>query len=141
MAPGKLVVGLSEVVTIEGKKGRARVTALFDTGATRSSIDEDLAETLGIEPSQKSVKVKNPSLPEPRKRPLALAKVKVNGKAFVVEANLQKRRHMSHRVILGRDVILGNFVVDVEQSHSSPSLRSVKGEERKRFMEPEITLF
>src|SRR3989338_6171590 len=57
----KKTVGLVERVTVKGMYGEKEVLALFDTGATRSSVDYNLAGELGLGPVVGSVKVKSKS--------------------------------------------------------------------------------
>ena len=55
----KEVVGLVTKVKVRGKGGEREVLALFDTGATRTSIDRRLARELKLEKKNKKVKVKS----------------------------------------------------------------------------------
>ena len=44
--------------------------------------------------------------------------IKILGKVFDTEVNIQDRSHMSFPVIIGRNILTGNFVVDTEKNHN-----------------------
>ena len=51
---GKIVIGLAEKVSVHYPRGKKRVIAKIDTGATKSSIDSNLAAELKLGPVIKS---------------------------------------------------------------------------------------
>lgn len=107
----KDIVGLVEKVSIIGEK-KVDVIALFDTGAKVTSIDIKLASKAQLGPIVKITNVKNPSFNRPIKRPVVRAKIKVKDRIFDVYVNIQDRSHMTFPVIIGRNIIAGNFLID-----------------------------
>jgi hypothetical protein len=126
----KLLVGLVGKVKIIGRAGSKDVMAIFDTGATRTSIGEKLVNELGLEKLPKEVKIKTKTHPEDRVvrivRRLCRAKVEVRGKVFEVEANIADRSNMAYPVLIGRDIIHGNFIVDVSLTHKSNRIEDLR---------------
>jgi len=107
----KKVVGIVERVKIIGEK-TINVFALFDTGAARTSVDTRLAERARLGSPIKTTMVRHASMKNEIKRPVVKAKVKIKGNDFNVKASLQDRAHMTFAVIIGRDILAGNFIVD-----------------------------
>ncbi len=122
----KKVIGLTEVVHICGLKKCAQVAAICDTGATRTSIDEALADELVFGESTKTASVMNPSIDRRFKRPVVNAHIEVANQEFDVYASIQNRSHMTHKIIIGRDILFGNFLVDVSRTHGSNQLEAIK---------------
>ena len=116
-------VGLIEPVVVVGKK-RIKVLGKFDTGAFRTSIDEKVAKEAGFRAVGK-VKTKS-ALSKGRRRKLVKAKIQIGNKIFDVEASVSKREHSVAKVLIGRDILFKNFVVDVSKRHSSPKERDFK---------------
>ena len=123
----KLLVGLVGKVKIIGRAGSKDVMAIFDTGATRTSIDEKLVNELGLEKLPRKVKIKTKTHPGDRVvRRLCRAKVEVKGRVFEVEANIADRSNMAYPVLIGRDIIHGNFIVDVSLTHKSNRIEDLR---------------
>lgn len=112
----KKVIGLVENVILIGKK-RFKTQAVCDTGAKGTSIDIKVAGKAQLGPIIRAAKVKNPSVKTSTERPVVRAIIEIAGRKFDVEVNLQDRSHMKFPVIIGRNILLGNFVVDVEKNH------------------------
>lgn len=112
--PGEAVIGYTENVQVGGKHGSQSVTAKADTGATRSSIDIGLAGDIGAGPilDHKSVKGGDDSSP----RPIVPVTIRTKEHVHEVEANVRDRSHLSHDVLLGRDV-LDHYDVRVNRRH------------------------
>ena len=111
----KQTVGLVEEIVIKGR-GSVKTQALFDTGARTTSVDVKLAAKAKLGPVVKTSKVKNPSLKGHTKRPVVMAEIEVMGRKFKAEVNLQDRSHMSFPVLIGRNILAGNFLVDAEKN-------------------------
>ena len=111
----KKIVGLVEEIEIKGRKD-VRAMAVFDTGARMTSVDVKLAAKAELGPIVKTTKISNPSLKGQIRRPVVEAKIKINDKVFDVFVNIQDREHMSFPVIVGRNIISDNFVVDAEKN-------------------------
>jgi len=113
--PKLKIVGLVEKVKIKGKKS-ATTYALFDTGARYTSVDIELAVKTQLGPVIRSSKIRAASKKGPTKRPVVEAQIEVMGKKFRLGVNMQDRSHMSFPVIIGRDIISGNFIVNASKN-------------------------
>jgi hypothetical protein len=119
----KKVLGLIEMVTISGSKRSLRKKALLDTGATRSSVDVRVAATTGIGPIVGSVKVKSKTAPEGFvRRAVAKAELEIRGVKIPATVSIEDRKNMPYKVLIGRDVIHSNFLIDLEKTHKSHKL-------------------
>jgi hypothetical protein len=111
----KILVGLTDKVKVKGKKS-VETIAKFDTGAKRTSIDISIAAKAKLGPIIDVVKVKTASLKGGYvKRPVVEAELFICGKKIKVEANIEDRVHSKQKVLIGRDIIKSNFIVDVEK--------------------------
>lgn len=127
---GIRTVGLVELVTIIGKKGRITKKALLDTGATRTSVDIMIAAKVGIGPIISSVKIKNASTGAGfTRRPVAEAKIKIKGVIIKTGVNVVDRSDLPYPILIGRDVIHKNFVVDISKTHTSHHVKDLKQKE------------
>jgi len=135
LGKSKKVIGLVEMVYIRGKKGIVKKRALFDTGATRTSIDVKTAAKAGIGPIVSSVRVKSASSSRGYlRRAIAEAVIIVKGKKFKKGVNIEDREGMPYSVLIGRDIIHNNFLIDVSRTHTSNKVRDSKDKsERKRI--------
>ena len=120
----KKTVGLVENIVIIGKK-RKTCEAKFDTGAYRTSIDICLAKELGLKKTGKDVLVKRASSTGIR-RPLVKVKLKISNQTITTIANLSDRSHSTQKILVGRDIIFNNFIIDVEKSNKSPRASDLK---------------
>jgi len=127
---GKITVGLVEKVEIIGEKGVSSL-AVFDTGARTTSVDIRIASKAGLGPVVRLIKVKNPSLKGRVSRPLVKAKIKIKGRVFDTEVNLQDRSHMNFPVIIGRNILSGNFVVDPQKNAEFFNKKDKKSAKKK----------
>lgn len=116
----KIVVGLVEPVKIIGKKEVSAV-AKIDTGAARSCVDEKIAIEAGLGPVIKFVRVKSATTGNKPyvRRPVFRAKIKIGERKLPVEVSVADRRRLKYKVLIGRDIIHSNFIVDVEHSHKT----------------------
>jgi hypothetical protein len=114
----KVVVGLVEKVKITGLKGTVETKALIDTGATRSSIDIRLAAKAGLGPIIKAVKVKSKTAPfDYMRRAVVPAEVELRGVKKKAEFTIADRTNMSYPVLIGRNILHGDFTVDIDRTH------------------------
>jgi len=119
----KKTLGLVELVTVSGKKNSITKKALLDTGATRSSVDVRVAAKAGIGPIVDSVKVKSKTTHEGFvRRAVAKATIEIRGIKLPVEVSIEDRKNMPYKVLIGRDVIHSNFLIDLEKTHKSNKL-------------------
>ena len=111
MSNKKNVIGLIQNVVVHGTNTKKKVQAKVDTGATRSSIDINLAAELQLGPIIKSKKVK--SAHGNTRRPVVVANVTVHGKLLKTEFTLADREHMKYRVLVGQNTLKeGKFLID-----------------------------
>jgi len=122
----KKVVGLVEKIKIIGKKNLT-LLAKFDTGAKCNSIDKKIAEKIGLKTISTS-KVKNVLGMERRRVVDVIFEIK--GKRFVTKANIADRSKLEYPVLIGRNLIYGNFIVDVEKSNFSPNEKDLRNGKR-----------
>lgn len=119
----KLKVGLIEEVKLIGTKRTIKVPGKFDTGARRTSIDIKIAKKIGVKKigKQKISNVHGHSI-----RPAVELKLQINRKKLKTKANISNREHRTYKVLIGRDVIFSNFVIDLTKTHKSPDLGDLK---------------
>ncbi len=123
----KEVVGLIDDIIIRGEKGEMKTKALYDTGATRTSIDEEIVEKLGLKDTGKMVLVKSKTSPKGYvRRKLYEAEIEIRGKKFNVVVNATKRSDMAYPVLIGRDIIHNNFIIDVSLTHKSNKINDLR---------------
>jgi hypothetical protein len=131
MQKKKIVIGLTDKVSIKGKKGTATAKALFDTGATRTSVDMFLAAKVGLGPIVKAIKVRAASNPRGNKvRIVAVAHIKIKGKTMRTEVSIEDRSNLPYPILIGRDLIHSNFIIDVERTHHSNKCKDVRKTEK-----------
>ena len=109
------VVGVVEEVEIQGRNVVIS-PALFDTGASTTSVDTTLASKAQLGPIVRTARIKTASRSEGMRRPVVKAIIRIQGREFECDVNLQDRSHMSFPVIIGRNIIAGNFLVDAEKN-------------------------
>lgn len=110
---GRVVLGVREEVVVAPPTGgpRVEVVAKVDTGADRTSIDDDLARELGLDlDNAETVRVRS-SLGV-GERPLVKIRVQLAGRTLETEVSVQEREDLSTPMILGRTDLDG-FLVDV----------------------------
>ena len=128
----KKIVGLVEDIEIEGEKN-VRTMALFDSGAKLTSVDIQLASEAQLGPIIRTTKVKNPSHKGFVRRPVVRAKIRVMGEVFDTEVNVQDRAHMAFPVIIGRNILRGNFLVDSKKNYDTYlKMKRKRKEEREK---------
>ena len=107
---GKIVIGLAEKVAIQYDNGSKNVIAKIDTGATKSSIDTNLAAELKLGPVIKSKLVK--SAHGSKLRPIIEATIELAGKKIKSEFTLADRAHMKYRILVGQNILKDGFLID-----------------------------
>ena len=107
---GKVVIGLAEEVNIKYNDGKKNVIAKIDTGATKSSIDTNLATELKLGPVIKSKLVK--SAHGSKLRPIIEATIELAGKKIKSEFTLADRAHMKYRILVGQNILKDGFLID-----------------------------
>jgi hypothetical protein len=124
-----VVVGQKEPVVLVAPQDngkRIEVLAKIDTGASYSSIDDDLAEALGID-LDSAPKVRVESSLGREKRPLVEVRIQIAGRMLHTRATVNNRSHRSEEVLIGHRDLQG-FLVDVSREQltqpDSPSVPS-----------------
>ena len=107
---GKTIIGLAEKVNIQHHGGRKNVIAKVDTGATKSSIDTNLAAELKLGPVIKSKLIK--SAHGSKLRPIIEATIELAGKKIKSEFTLADRAHMKYRILIGQNILKDGFLID-----------------------------
>jgi RimK family alpha-L-glutamate ligase len=107
-------IGFTEYVAISGTSGTKTVVAKSDSGAARTSIDLRLAADIGAGPIHTISKVRSGSSKQGKSRPVVDLVLGIRGDQHTVSANIEDRAHMTHPVLLGRD-ILKHYRLDVSR--------------------------
>lgn len=105
----KVIVGLTEKVSINGKEIAARI----DTGAQRSSICKDLYSKLGLGPFIGKVKVRSAN--KTQVRPTVEAEIEIKGRKVKTFLSVADRSRMKYSLLIGQDVLKKGFLVDPER--------------------------
>ncbi|MBW2989778.1 RimK/LysX family protein [Candidatus Woesearchaeota archaeon] len=108
---GKTVIGLVESSTILAKDNvKKTIMAKIDTGASKSSIDVNLASQLKLGPIIKSKLVKSAS--GNKLRPVIESTIELAGKRIKAEFTLADRWHMKYRVLIGQNILKHGYLID-----------------------------
>lgn len=108
---GKTVIGLVEPIILFTKDGlKKTIIAKIDTGASKSSIDLNLASQLKLGPITTSKLVKSAS--GNKLRPIIEAEIGLAGKKMIEEFTLADRWHMKYRVLIGQNVLRHKYLID-----------------------------
>jgi hypothetical protein len=108
---GKTVIGLTEPVTVFTRTGIKRtIIAKIDTGASKSSVDVNLASQLRLGPIIKSKLVKSAS--GNKLRPVIECTLQLADKRMKEEFTLADRWHMKYRILIGQNVLRHGFLID-----------------------------
>jgi hypothetical protein len=113
----KPVLGLTETIVILSNGNAEKVKAKIDTGATKSSIDTDLAIKLKLGPIVETKLVK--SAQGNSIRPVVHASIILAGKKFDADFTLAERSHMKYSVLIGQNILKRGFLVDPSKKEGS----------------------
>ena len=111
----KRVVGLFETIEVIGEE-KVEALAKFDTGADISSVDLYVAAKARLGPVIGRTKIR--SAHGFSRRPVVKAKFKILGKIIEANVTLSDRKIRKHKVLVGKDVISNNFVIDPSREAS-----------------------
>jgi hypothetical protein len=109
-AGASIIVGLTESIAFTDNGNNKEVIAKVDTGATKSSIDSNLAEQLKLGPIIKSKVVK--SVHGNQLRPIVEAEIVLAGRRIKSEFTIADRTHMKYKVLIGVNILKNGFLVD-----------------------------
>jgi hypothetical protein len=107
-AEDSVILGEEELVELSFREGEEtrEVLAKIDTGAVYSSIDEDLAEDLGIDLDNPEDEVEIESTNGEEERPLVRVRIRIAGRTLVTRVTVADRSELS------KDVLIGNRDLD-----------------------------
>lgn len=129
--PAQPRIGVVERVVVRGKNGVVSVLARIDTGATRTSLDTDLAERLGLGPVLRTVRIRAAAAERPEIRPVVLMQIRIRGREFSVAAAIADRKDMRYRMIVGMDVLRASpFLIDPAKGIAAGARRSMRPRHR-----------
>ncbi|MEA3515463.1 MAG: RimK/LysX family protein [Nanoarchaeota archaeon] len=107
----RTIIGLIEDIEIFGPNGNNKnIQARIDTGATRSSIDKELAEQLKLGPVTRTRFVKQAL--GGTVRPIIVVEFDLAGKRLKKEFTIADRNHMKYRVLIGQNALNQGFLID-----------------------------
>ncbi len=110
------VLPVIQRVTLRTKTRNITVQAKLDSGAYRSSVDEQLAKKLNLKPTGKKVFVQSAS---GRKfRPTVNLVFELAGKKITTEASIIDRSHLRYPMIVGRKDLEGILIKPVADEDS-----------------------
>ncbi|MFB6177075.1 MAG: RimK/LysX family protein [Halobaculum sp.] len=110
--PEDSVIGYTTEIRVAGHEGAETVVAKADTGATRTSIDLQLASEVSAGPIDDTANVKG----DGANRPVVPVGIRLGDYTHEIRANVRDRSHLTHDVLLGRDV-LDHYSVRVSRRH------------------------
>ena len=111
----RFIVGFVEPVMILGKEKQQRLLARVDSGATSSSIDKKVAEDLDLGPviGQKLIKNANGQ----SRRDVIKVRLQIGDEEYEEDFTLADRSRMNFPVLLGRNILEQNFLIDPKKLH------------------------
>lgn len=117
-----LILGKEELVELSAREsGETReVLAKIDTGAGYSSIDEDLAEDLGIDLDDPEDEVEIESANGEEKRPLVRVRIRMAGRTLDTRVTVADRSKLSKDVLIGSRDLDGFLIKPNEERLTSP---------------------
>ncbi|MGE0793368.1 MAG: RimK/LysX family protein [Candidatus Woesearchaeota archaeon] len=110
----QIIIGMIEPVKLKLDKKSIEFLARIDTGATRSSIDRNIAEQLKLQKHEKEIVVKNSH--GKSKRNMVNAKIILANKTFENKFTLADRSHMKFPILIGRDILEQGFLIDTTKT-------------------------
>jgi hypothetical protein len=114
----RIIVGLTEYVTIKGPAKNKEVIARVDSGATKSSIDISLASELNLGPVIDSRLIR--SVHGTKLRPVVEVSVLIMGRTLKAKFTIADRAHMRYPVLLGQNILRNGFLIDPVKRVDSP---------------------
>ena len=103
--PKRRIIGVIEEVTLRGPNGDILVRARIDTGATRTSVDTDLAKRLGLGPVERRIRTRSAAAEHPEERDVVKATIVIGSKTFETHLTITDRKDMKYHMIVGMDVL------------------------------------
>lgn len=104
------VIGFTEPVLCTSKTKQIQVRARIDTGASKSSIDEQLAKELGLGPVLGEKKIRNAHGSSSRK--FVDVTIELAGRKFTEHFTIADRSSMRFPVLIGRNILRKGFLIN-----------------------------
>ncbi|MGM0590956.1 MAG: RimK/LysX family protein [Halobacteriota archaeon] len=123
----QMIIGFTERVVVSGTSGTKTVIGKADTGASRTSIDLRLAADIGAGPIHTVSRVRSGTSRRGRSRPVVDLVVGIGGNQHTVAANIEDRSHMTHPLLIGRD-ILKHYFLDISRRVEDPETQPIDEE-------------
>ncbi len=118
--PSDITLGETELVRLTTPDGDTIETAArIDTGASGSSIDEELAEGLGLDLENAETITVQSSLGE-EERPVVGLALQIAGESRAVRVSVSDRSELDQKVLLGREDLDGASVLVGQQLLTTP---------------------
>ncbi len=109
----RTIIGAVEEVTVRGRRREVKVLAKIDTGASRTTIDTELAARAGLGPVLDTVRIRAAVSDHPETRAVVDADIVIAGRKFDVPVAITDRQDMRFHAIIGMDVLQrSRFLVD-----------------------------
>tara|TARA_Y100000310_G_scaffold343970_1_gene454282 strand:+ start:4600 stop:4959 length:360 start_codon:yes stop_codon:yes gene_type:complete len=109
----KIIIGLAEEIKIYKNNKRLKsIDSKIDTGATKSSIDSNLASELNLGPIIKTKIVK--SAHGNMIRPVIELEIEIAKKLIKSEFTLADRRHLKFKALIGQNILKQGFLINPE---------------------------
>ncbi|MBN1275659.1 ATP-dependent zinc protease [Candidatus Woesearchaeota archaeon] len=106
----RVIIGMIEEVEVGSGGLSERLQARVDTGATKSSVDYQLASRLKLGPVIESKLVK--SAHGNKLRPIIEAPIRIRGTVITAKFTLADREHMKYKVLIGQNILKKGFLID-----------------------------
>lgn len=121
-AEDQVILGEEELIELSPQESGETIEALakIDTGAGYSSIDEDLAEDLGIDLDDPEDEVEIQSANGEEERPLVRVRIRIAGKVLNTRATVADRSELSKDVLLGSRDLDGFLIKPNVERLTSP---------------------
>ncbi len=121
-AEDSVILGEEELIELSTREGgeTREVLAKIDTGAGYSSIDEDLAENLGIDLEDPEDEVEIESANGEEKRSLVRARIRMAGRTLDTRVTMTDRSELSKDVFIGTRDLDGFLIKPNEERLTSP---------------------
>ncbi len=121
-ANDSLILGKEELVELSAWEGgeTREVLAKIDTGAGYSSIDEDLAEDLGIDRDDPEDEVEIESANGEEERPLVRVRIRIAGRTLDTRVTVTDRSELSKDALIGSRDLDGFLIKPNEERLTSP---------------------
>lgn len=118
------ILGFHEYIYMISPTGKEkRIKARIDTGATKSSIDINLAAQLNLGPVVGIRKVRN-SMGESN-RPIIKASVRINGRRIRASFTINDRSGLNYPVLIGQNILRMGFVVDPQKGKHAAATKLI----------------